>query len=155
MSASVISIHIASESGGPLVQLDEAALVAGKGIEGDRNFCHEGAAPDRQVTLIEEEKVAEFNRQTGLAMQPGMTRRNVVTRGVNLNQLAGKRFCVGDTVLLGVELCQPCAGLGALHATGQVSRAEVVRHMVDRGGLRASIIKGGTIRPGDSISAEE
>lgn len=155
MSASVISIHIAGESGGPLVQLDEAALVAGKGIEGDRNYRHEGAAPDRQITLVEEEKVAEFNRETGLGMQPGMTRRNVVTRGVNLNQLVGKRFHVGDTVLQGEELCQPCAGLGALHASGQVSRAEVVRQMVNRGGLRASIITGGTLRPGDSISVQE
>ncbi len=155
MTASVISIHIASESGGPLVQLNEAVLIAGKGIEGDRNYRHEGAAPARQITLIEEEKVAEFNRQTGLAMQPGMTRRNLVTRGVNLNQLAGKRFRVGDTVLEGVELCQPCAGLGALHAGGQVSQAQVVRNMVDRGGLRACIIKGGTIRPGDSISEQE
>jgi MOSC domain-containing protein YiiM len=155
MPASIISIHIASESGAPLRQLQEALLVAGKGITGDRNYCHEGAAPDRQITLIEEEKVSEFNRETGLSMKPGETRRNLVTRGVDLNRLLGKRFRIGEILLEGVDLCQPCAGLGALHASATVTKAQVVKGMVDRGGLRAAIVRGGTIRPGDIISEQE
>ena len=109
MSASIVSIHIASESGGPLVQLGEASLVPGKGIIGDRNFRQEGARPDRQITLVEEEKVAEFNRESGLDMRADQTRRNLVTRGVDLNRLVGKRFRVGETLLEGKDLWQPCA----------------------------------------------
>jgi len=155
MSASIVSIHIASESGGPLLQLDEASLVPGKGIAGDRNFREEGAKPDRQVTLVEEEKVAEFNRESGLAMQADQTRRNLVTRGVNLNRLVGRHFRVGQTLLEGMDLCQPCAGLGALYANEFFTRAQVVKGMLDRGGLRARIIVGGTVRPGDAISVED
>ncbi|MCJ7557196.1 MAG: MOSC domain-containing protein [Gammaproteobacteria bacterium] len=155
MSASIVSIHIASESGSPLLQLSEASLVAGKGIAGDRNFRQEGARPDRQITLIEEEKVAEFNRESGLTMQADQTRRNLVTRGVDLNRLVGKRFRVGQTLLEGMDLCQPCAGLGALHANAFFTQVQVVKGMVDRGGLRASIILGGTVHPGDAISVED
>jgi MOSC domain-containing protein YiiM len=155
MPGTIISIHIASEPGSPLRQLSEALLIPGKGIVGDRNYRDEGTTPDRQVTLIEEEKVAQFNAETGLAMQPGETRRNLVTRGVDLNRLLGKRFRVGEVLLEGTDLCQPCAGLGALHASAEVSKAQVVKGMLDRGGLRASIVSGGVVRPGDKLYGEE
>lgn len=151
----VTSITIAGESGGPLRRLDEALLVAGKGIPDDRCYKEEGADPDKQVTLIEEEKVAEFNAETGLHVDAWQTRRNLVTRGVDLNALLGKRFMVGDTLLEGIDLCQPCATLGALFATEEVPAARVVKNMVNRGGLRASIIRGGMIRPGDPVAEQE
>lgn len=151
----LVSITIASQSGGPLSRLEETSLVAGKGIPGDRCYKEQGADPDKQVTLIEEEKVAEFNRETGLDVAAWQTRRNLVTRGVNLNALLGKQFMVGETLLEGVDLCQPCATLGGLFATEQVPSAKVVKTMVDRGGLRATIVRGGTIRPGDRITAKD
>jgi MOSC domain-containing protein YiiM len=151
----LVSITIASQSGGPLSRLEETSLVAGKGIPGDRCYKEQGADPDKQVTLIEEEKVAEFNRETGLDVAAWQTRRNLVTRGVNLNALLGKQFMVGETLLEGVDLCQPCATLGGLFATEQVPSAKVVKTMVDRGGLRATIVRGGTIRPGDRITVKD
>ncbi len=151
----LVSISIAGESGGPLTRLEKTALVAGKGIPGDRCYNEQGADPDKQVTLIEEEKVAEFNSETGLDVAAWQTRRNLVTRGVDLNALLGKQFMVGETLLEAVDLCQPCATLGALFATEQVPSAKVVKTMVDRGGLRATIVRGGTIRPGDRIASKE
>ena len=151
----LVSITIAGESGGPLNRLEETTLVAGKGIPGDRCYNEQGADPDKQVTLIEEEKVAEFNRETGLDVGAWQTRRNLVTQGVDLNALLGKQFMVGDTLLEGADLCQPCATLGGLFATEQVPSATVVKTMVDRGGLRATIVRGGTIRPGDRITGKE
>ena len=151
----LVSITIASESGAPLTRLQETVLVAGKGIPGDRCYDEQGADPDKQITLIEEEKVAEFNRETGLDVAAWQTRRNLVTRGVDLNALLGKQFMVGETLLEGVDLCQPCATLGGLFATEQVPSATVVKTMVDRGGLRATIVRGGTIRPGDRITGKE
>jgi len=151
----LVSITIASKSGAPLTRLQETVLVAGKGIPGDRCYDEQGADPDKQITLIDEEKVAEFNRETGLDVVAWQTRRNLVTRGVDLNALLGKQFMVGETLLEGVDLCQPCATLGGLFATEQVPSAKVVKTMVDRGGLRATIVHGGTIRPGDRISGKE
>lgn len=151
----LVSITIASESAGPLIRLDEAALVAGKGIPGDRCYKEQGADPDKQITLIEEENVCEFNRETGLDVDAWQTRRNLVTRGVDLNALLGRQFTVGETLLEGVDLCQPCATLGGLFATEAIPSARVVKTLVNRGGLRATIVRGGTIRPGDRISPKE
>ena len=150
----LVSITIASESGSPLTRLEETSLVAAKGIPADRCYNENGADPDKQVTLIEEEKVAEFNRETGLDVAAWPTRRNLVTRGVDLNALRGKQFMVGDTLLEGVDLCQPCATLGKLFATEEVPSARVVKTMVDRGGLRATIVHGGSIRPGGRNTAQ-
>lgn len=153
-SGKLVSITIASESGGPLARLEEATLEAGKGIPGDRCYKEDGADPDKQITLIAEEEVAEFNRETGLDVDAWQTRRNLVTRGVDLNALLGKQFTVGDTLLEGMDLCQPCATLGSLFATREIAPAQVVKTMVNRGGLRASIVRGGTIKPGDRISEQ-
>ena len=87
-----------------------ATLVAGSGVRGDRNF--RDLEHDGQITLIAAEEVERFNRETGLEIGAGDPRRNVVTRGVALNELVGAQFRVGETTLLGVELCEPCATLG-------------------------------------------
>lgn len=133
-----------------MVALTTASLIAGCGIEGDRNF-KEGAAPDTQVTLIEAEAVERFNDATGIGISPSAPRRNIVTRGIGLNALVGKEFSVGPTTLQGIELCDPCATLGRRIATGAVDAAQVVRTFAHQAGLRARIVSSGTVAPGDSI----
>ena len=149
MSGRVVAIYCAPQGGADMVSVSEATLEAGLGIVGDRYW---GRDADAQVTLIDADVIDAINAGTGWSLAPVQTRRNVVTRGVDLNRWARSRFRIGDVALEGVELCEPCAGLGALLATPDRSASEVVRALTHRGGLRARIIAGGRIRPGDDVS---
>ena len=44
-------------------------------------------------------------------MTAAESRRQVATRGVDLNALVGRRFNVGELECEGMELCEPCAHL--------------------------------------------
>jgi MOSC domain-containing protein YiiM len=151
MTGRVEAIYVAPESGAAMVNLTAASLLAGCGIEGDRNFKAAGTSPDTQVTLIEAEAVERFNDATGIDISPGAPRRNIVTRGIGLNALVGREFSVGPTTLQGIELCEPCATLGKRIAAGAVDAAQVVRTFAHQAGLRARIVAGGTVVPGDPI----
>jgi len=151
MSAQVLSIHVASRQGEETTEVPAAQLVAGKGITGDRNFRERGAAAERQLTLIEAEQIERFNGDHGRTVAPGAFRRNIVTRGIDLNRLVGQRFRVGEAVVEGMELCQPCATLGRILAGPGLDPARATREMLDRGGLRARIVSGAVVRPGDPV----
>jgi MOSC domain-containing protein YiiM len=129
-------------------------LQAGGGLVGDRYHAQGGTfseklkdSGDWEVTLIEQEEVERFNLSEGRKLGPGSFRRNIVTTGVRLNELVGSQFRVGVTVLAGMRLCEPCAHLGKLLGP------EVVKAMAHRAGLRARIVAGGEIRPGDEVIA--
>src|SRR4029077_20492226 len=97
----------------PWHEADQVVCVAGRGLEGDRKFRRDGLpprknGPDREVTLIEAEAIEAVNRDCDIELRPVETRRNVVTRGVALNHLVGKRFHVGEVMLEGLRLCEPC-----------------------------------------------
>lgn len=146
----VVSIQIAPEAAAPMVRLDQVEAVPGKGLAGDRYFHKAGTyserpGPGRQVTLIEAEAIEALARESGLDIPPEASRRNVTTRGVALNHLVGRRFRIGDVVLEGTRLCEPCEHLEWLTKPG------VLRGLVHRGGLRADILAGGTIRVSDPI----
>jgi MOSC domain-containing protein YiiM len=135
----------------PLQEVNQVLSVAGHGLEGDRMYRREGSpsrkdGPDRELTLIEAEAVEAVNRDCGVVLKPIETRRNVVTRGVALNHLVGKRFRVGTALLQGLRLCEPCDHLESL------TRPGVREALLHRGGLRAQILEGGVIKVGDPIS---
>jgi MOSC domain-containing protein YiiM len=113
--------------------------VAGKGLQGDRHFYRDGAAPGQALTLIE----AEVLEDVGLT--GAQSRRQVVVRGVRLNDLVGRRFRVGDIECLGVELCEPC-----LHLQ-QLTRPGIIKEMIHRAGLNADVLNDGRISVGDPI----
>lgn len=146
MKAEVVAIYIGPTEGMKLPSVQQVNAVAGKGIEGDRNFM-DGNDADRQITLIEQEALDALARDVKIELGPGESRRNVVTRGVALNHLVGKQFYVGAVTLKGHRLCEPCTHLEKLTKEG------VRMGLLHRGGLRAEIVKGGTIRVGDAISA--
>ena len=140
-------IFIASERGGPMRSVPEVAAVAECGLTGDRYAdAKHRKSPDCQVTLIELEQIDAFVAQSGLPLAPHEPRRNLVTVGVSLNELQGKRFVVGGAELEGLELCEPCATFA-----GRTHR-EVLRAFVRRGGLRCRIIRSGVIRAGDVVT---
>ena len=135
--------------------IDAAELVPGRGIVGDR--YHDGVGefspaeqdPDHELTLIEIEHVERFVTESGVPLEPGDLRRNVVTRGVDLNALVGREFALGAARLRGVRLCEPCRYLAEL-----VHEA-VVPGLVHKAGLRACIVRGGVVEPGDPVNARE
>jgi len=148
----IVSIHIAPSAAEPMVSVKEVRAIPGKGLQGDRYFNHTGtyskkSGPDREVTLIEIEAIEALKREYGIALDPGASRRNVVTRGVPLNHLVGRKFRVGEVALFGVRLCEPCSHLERLSHPG------VKEALIHRGGLRAQILTDGLIRVGDT--AEE
>jgi MOSC domain-containing protein YiiM len=154
MTAVIKNIFIASESGASMVAMQTARLTAGRGIEGDRYHLGKGkfsaklaakGADDWQVTLVESEELEAFLGAEGLNIEQGDFRRNIVTTGVRLNPLVGKRFVVDGITLEGVRLCEPCAYLADLLSE------RLLPAMLGRCGLRARIIDDGTISVGGEI----
>ena len=147
----VEGIFIAAKAGELPNPVESAHALPGQGIEGDRYFDDEGTFSDnprrdgRDITLVEAEAVEGLARDTGIQLTPAETRRNVVTRGLALNDLVGRRFTVGEVECVGRRLCDPCSHLEGLTQPG------VLKGLVKRGGLRADIARGGTIRAGDEI----
>ena len=147
----VESIHIATTAEATMRGVAEIRAIAGVGLEGDRYATRTGSfsakpKPGRQVTLVEAEAIEALERELGLKLAPGETRRNLVTRGVALNHLVGREFQVGAVRLRGHELCEPCGDLARM--TG---KPQILPGLVHRGGLRAEIIEGDMIRVGDLI----
>jgi MOSC domain-containing protein YiiM len=147
----VESIHIAAEPEQPTRPVESARAVPGKGLEGDRYFTGEGTysqvrKPGRELTLIEAEAIEGLAREHTIELGPGESRRNVVTRGIGLNDLVGRRFTVGEVECVGTELCDPCDHLQKLTQPG------VLKGLANRGGLRADIVSGGRIAVGDAVS---
>jgi MOSC domain-containing protein YiiM len=140
-------IIIGAEGSSQPIQLDEAELVAGKGIVGDKNFAKD-KWPGQNVTLIEAEEIERFNTAYGLSFSPGSLRRNLVTRGVRLTELVGMHFTIGNVQFFGVELCEPCASLGNKLATTDMTAAEVVKALTHRAGLRADVVSDGFLSVG-------
>ncbi len=146
----LVSIHIAGGAEKPMTSVREARAVPGRGLEGDRYFTGTGTYskkphPDREVTLIEIEAVEALRRDYEIELQPGDSRRNLVTRNVPLSHLVGREFRIGDVALRGLRLCEPCGHLEEL--TGR----QVQKGLAHRGGLRAQVLTEGVIRAGDPI----
>jgi len=119
---------------------------AGHGVEGE---YHWSAAPDpgQSITLIAAEALEGLREDTGIELSHPASRRNVLTRGIDLNALVGRRFRVGGVHCEGVALCEPCNRLAKLTERG------VLRGLVHRGGLRADIVSSGEIAVGDAVAA--
>ncbi len=152
MIGKIEEILVCEKAGQAMLNLQEAALIQGKGIEGDRYFLKAGTFSealekngDFEVTMIEQEEVNSFNHETGLGYEASAFRRNLVTSGIRLNELVGKEFSVGDARLFGVRLCEPCGYLAGLLGES------VMDHMVHKAGLRAVIRKSGRVAVGADI----
>lgn len=122
-----------------IVSVDSVRAFAGQGLQGDRHFRVEGARPGEALTLVEAEALED------VGLTGAQSRRQVVVRGVRLNDLVGKRFRVGYVDCLGVRLCEPC-----LHLQ-QLTRPGIIKELVGRGGLNADILLDGLITVGDPV----
>ncbi len=141
----VEALAIAPAAEAPMTMVEQAEAHAGRGLEGDRYFAGGGTfsnphSTGHELTLMEAEVVE------ALGLAPDEARRNVVTRGIDLNALVGERFRVGDVECIGRRLCEPCAHLQRL------TEPSILRNLVHRGGLRADLLSGGVIRVGDLVA---
>jgi MOSC domain-containing protein YiiM len=147
-------IFTAAKPGEGQVERELVHVVAGSGIEGDRYFGRHDE-PGQNLTLIEIEEIEAFLQEQGRADDLSVTHRNLLTRGVRLNELMGVEFQVGEVRLRGVELCEPCLGLGAALASPTLSAADVVKRFVHRGGLRADVLTSGVIERGAAVTPDD
>ena len=145
-------ILISAAAGERMESIAEAELVSGSGIVGDRYYCGKGTfserlagMPDVQVTLIQKEEIDAFNAKSGLNLSAEDFRRNLVTAGLELNDLVGKEFTVGPVTLRGLRLCEPCSHLAAILGN------EIMNYMVHKAGLRAQVVSGGRVKVNQSV----
>lgn len=139
------AIYLRPTSDAHAQEADTARLEAGKGLERDRYFFPDGAGPGEALTLIAAEAVEGLAADTGIELDGAESRRQILTRGVDLNALVGREFSVGGVRCRGVELCEPCDHLQSVTAPG------VLRGLVHRGGLRADVLADGEIAVGDAV----
>jgi MOSC domain-containing protein YiiM len=146
----LVAIFVGSNFGEKMVEKSVVKAVPGKGLEGDRYFQRaeldpQQHDPSREVTLIEIEAINAIKREHNIDFGLGDSRRNLVTRRVPLNHLVDQEFKIGEVLLRGVRLCEPCSHLADL------THKEILPALVHRGGLRAQIIAGGILKIGDTI----
>jgi MOSC domain-containing protein YiiM len=151
----VEAIAVAPEPEGEMTRVDRAVVRAGRGLEGDRYFDQRGTFSDaydrgHDLTLIEAEALDTLALASG-RLAPEDARRNVVTRGIDLNALVGERFTIGGVECFGQRLCEPCAHLERL--TAQDGKPGTLRALIHKGGLRADVLSDGEIRVGDELRA--
>jgi MOSC domain-containing protein YiiM len=148
MSGRVEAIFVSSERGELPKPVDRVRAGAGRGLQGNRYYWPNGDAPSgRAVTLIAAEAVEAVAADGDVTVDAAETRRNVLTRGIDVNELVGKRFRIGDVECVGIELCEPCKHLESLTQPG------MVKAFVHRAGLNADILSDGEISVGDSVVA--
>lgn len=152
----LLGIYISQNEGGEITEVPDIEAVAGIGLKGDRNYTSqlntpkEERSPEKELTLVEQKSVDMLNNSGDFGLiHPGDLRRNLVTKGIDLNSLTGKVFFVGGVKAKGLELCEPCRHLEKL--TGK----KIMKPLVHKGGLRAQIIEGGVIKKGDQVVVEE
>ena len=138
MAGVIEGIFFGAIDEGPLAESDAVQVKTGGGIEGDRYG-------EKDITLFEAEAIEGLKQDTGIDLKPSEIRRNVMTRGVALNELLGHRIRVGEVEAVVTELCHPCSHLQKLTQPG------VLRGLVSRGGLNADVVTGGAIRVGDQL----
>lgn len=144
-------IAVATEAGQPMIAVHSAEALAGRGLRGDRYARGIGTFSDARgrgydLTLVEAEALEEL-AESSVDLSPIEARRNLVVRGIALDDLIGKRFRVGEAECFGQRRCEPCAHLERL------TRPGVLRGLVHRGGLRADVLSDGVIRAGDRVEA--
>jgi MOSC domain-containing protein YiiM len=147
MAGRVEAIFLSPDHGHLPTPVERAHARAGRGLEGNRYYWEDRTAPPgRAVTLIAAEAVEAAANEGDVSVEPAATRRNVLTRGIDVNELVGKRFRIGNVKCEGIELCEPCTTLEGMTQPG------VIKAFVHRGGLNADILSDGEISIGDPVT---
>ena len=141
----VFRLGIAKNNNQKIQEVDKIELLSGKGVVGDRHF-HENNNVRSQVTLIESENIDYYNNKFKTNYSYIDFRRNVVTKGIQLNDLVGKKLLIGKVELKAIDLCRPCKNLQEI-----LRQNNIIKEFLRKGGLRCEILNNGIINVGDLI----
>ncbi len=141
----VLKLGIAKNNNQPIKEVNSIEVLTNKGIIGDRHF-HEFNDPYNQLSLIESENIDDYNIRFGLNIPYIDFRRNVITKGIRLNDLVGKKLKVGSVELDAIDLCRPCR-----HLTEMLNQKNVLKEFLRKGGIRCQILSSSNIYVGDKI----
>ena len=141
----VFKLGITSNNNKKIEEVESIEVLANKGVVGDRHFDNYND-PYCQLSLIEAENIDEYNLKFGLNIPYLDFRRNIITKGIKLNDLVGKRLLVGNVEVEGVDLCRPCR-----HLTEMLDQENILKEFLRKGGLRCQILSSSKIKVGDAI----
>ena len=144
----VSKICIAPISGKKMIEISSVEVIANKGILNDRYFKDENEK-DIQLTLIESENIDYFNEKSKTKIADIDFRRNIITKGINLNNLIGKEILIGEVRIKGQRLCDPCKYLQ--EKLQENNTFKNMTYLYKRGGLRCEILTSGKISNDDKI----
>ena len=141
----VYKLGITNNNNQKIREVNSIEVLANQGIIGDRHF-KEFNDPYSQLSLIESENIDYYNIKYGLNIPYVNFRRNIVTKGIQLNDLIGKKIKIGEVEIEGIDLCRPCR-----HLTEMLGQVNILKEFLRKGGLRCQILSSSNIKIGDSI----
>ena len=141
----VIEIAISESSGRVMKNVYSVESIVGKGLLNDRHFKEDNEKKS-QITLIEIENINHYNQISRASILPKDFRRNIITKGIKLNELVGSEFFIGEVKVRAHDLCRPCKYLQE-----SLNQKNLVKELLRRGGLRCEILISGKISIGDKI----
>ena len=141
----IIKIGTVKNNSQNIVEVRKVEVLAGRGIIGDRHFRDQNN-PKNELTLIESENIDYYNKKFDVQIPYINFRRNIVTKGIKLNELIGKQLILGKTKVKGNDLCRPCKHLQEI-----LNQEDIIKEFLKKGGLRCEILTSGIIKVGDKI----
>ena len=141
----VFKLGITSNNNKKIEEVESIEVLANKGVVGDRHFDNYND-PYCQLSLIEAENIDEYNLKFGLNIPYLDFRRNIITKGIKLNDLVGKKLSIGNAEVEGIDLCRPCR-----HLTDMLDQENILKEFLRKGGLRCQILSSSKIKVGDTI----
>ena len=141
----IIKIGITENNNKKIIEVNAIDLVAGKGVIGDRYF-KDYNNPYNHLSIIESESIDNYNKKYNLNIPYVDFRRNIITRGIKLNDLIDKKILIGDVLLDVIDLCRPCRDLSE-----KLEKDNIIKEFLRKGGIRCEILSDGKISIGDQI----
>ena len=141
----IIKIGFTEDHNKEIIETIAIDLIAGKGIVNDRHFKNYND-PLNQLSIIEGENIDEYNLKNKLNIPYLNFRRNIVTRGIKLNDLVGKKISIGAVKLEVLDLCRPCR-----HLSEKLGRNDIIKEFLRKGGIRCQIMNNGKISLNNKI----
>ncbi len=141
----VLKLGLTNNNNQKIKEVSSFDVIANKGVLGDRHF-KDYNDPYCQLSLIESENIDFYNTKYGLNISYVNFRRNIVTKGVELNNLVGKKFLIGNVEVEGIDLCRPCR-----HLSESLNQENIIKEFLRKGGLRCQILSSASIYINDLI----
>ena len=141
----IIQIGITKDHNKNINEVNEIDIIAGKGVVGDRHF-KDFSDPFNNLSIIESENIDEYNKKYNSDIAYLDFRRNIVTKGIKLNDLVGKKIMINNINLEVIDLCRPCR-----HLSERLEKDNIIKEFLRKGGIRCEILNDGKISIGDQI----